>query len=234
MVGKRSVRKHVGIIAAVILPAILLCGCSGSLTGNESLFEIGTTACSLKEARVYLVNMREVYENDSGLDLWTQIASGDASAEEDLEDLVITRLLYIYCLDLMAQEEGVSLTEAEEAVLSEAAQVYMDTLTDADQAYLDVSMEEVAEYYGHFALAAKYYDLKTADVILTQTASSDAQQEALLEEAKADAISAEYEAFVAGVTITVDDEALSGESDETADVTTNQFFAIYNEFMADD
>ena len=226
-------------MAAVILMAVLsggmllLSGCSASedLVQETYLFAVGTDRCTVREALVYLVNMQEAYTDDVGESLWSSIVSGDAAAQDTAEDLVISRLLYIYCLDQMAQNESVTLTEEEEGLIEQAAAAYLETVTEEDAAQLGIDAEDIAEYYAHFALAEKYYDEKTADVIISQTASSEAEQEALLAEAKEEAIDAVYEEFIAGVQIEVDDSVLSEAAEGTDGVTTNQFFEVYNTYM---
>ena len=187
----------------------------------------------MKEANVYLANMRGIYADDLGTDLWSAIdASGDASAEEKLEDLVISRLLYIYCLDQMAEAAGVSLSAAQEALITQAAEAYYATLTEADLDYLDVSVSDLEKYYSHFALAESYYEQETADVVLSEAASSEEEEEEMLAQARAEAIEAQYETFIAGVEIAVTDDPFGDDAQEaSSEVTTNQFFSVYNACM---
>lgn len=212
---------------------LLLSGCSvmEEEVQESYLFAVGTGRCTVQEALIYLLNIQGAYTDDIGDSLWPSMVSGDASVQETAEDLVISRLLYIYCMDQMAENEGVALTEEEENLISSAAAAYMETLTASDLEILDVDAGDIEEYYAHFALAEKYYDEKTADVIISQTASSEEEQEALLEEAKEAAIEADYEEFLAGVQIEVDETVLSEAAEAAGNVTTNQFFEIYNGYM---
>ena len=230
-------RKFIIVMAAVLL-SLSAAGCglaSSASSGKNRLFDIGEETCSVKEGLVYLVNMRNAYSDYAGLDLWDAISadsSGDASAEEKLEELVYSRLLYIYCLDLMAQEDDITLSAAEEALISQAAQAYYESLSDTDLAYLDTDTSDFELYYTHFALAEKYYEKKTADVTLSSAASTEEEEEQLLEAAKEEAMEAYMEAFVSTVEITIYEGALLQTASGDAQVQTAVFFSIYNEYVS--
>ena len=227
--------KRIMMIFLAAVLCVLSAGCE-STSENKYLFAVGGEKCTMKEANLYLVNMRDVYSDDLGTDLWSQIdTSGDATAEEKLEDLVISRLLYIYCLDQMADAAGVTLSADEEDLIVQAAEAYYGTLTEADLSYLDVRSSELEEYYGHFALAEKYYEQETADVVLSEAASSEEEEAQMLAAAREEAIAAQYEAFIAGVEIAVADDPFGEDAEAAAEgVTTNQFFSVYNEYIAED
>lgn len=160
-----------GTAVCVCAMALMLAGCqignkdiivSGSLT-NRQVFKIGGRACGLKEAKVYLTNYQNIYGTAYTIDLW-QHDFGDDSLVDYVKDITLEELTRVYCIDLLAEAQGVALSEEELTKVADAAAEYYGSLSGEEIAYMGVSETDINEYYGNYALAQKLYHSLTNGV----------------------------------------------------------------------
>lgn len=164
-------KKTAGIIAGVLLTAVLMSGCQignkdivvSNTLNQKQVFKIGGMACGLKEARVYLTNYQNIYGTAYGVDLWEH-DFGDDSLVNYVKDVTLGELTKVICMDLLAESREMELTEEELGKVSEAAAEYYASLTEEETAYLDVTENDINEYYRHYALAQKLYNSLTDEV----------------------------------------------------------------------
>lgn len=151
--------------------AVMLSGCqignkdivvSNNLS-NKQVFKLDKTACGLKEARVYLTNYQNIYGTAYTIDLW-QHDFGDDSLTEYVKDITLEELTRVYCMDLLAQAQEMTLSEEELTKVAEAAKEYYASLSEEEIAYMGVSEMDIEEYYTHYALAQKLYNSLTDGV----------------------------------------------------------------------
>ena len=135
---------------------------SGTLSSRQ-VFTLDKSACSLKEAKVYLANYQNIYGTAYTIDLW-QHDFGDASLLDYVKDITLEELTRVYTMDLLAQSQEVTLSEDETAKMAEAAKEYYASLSEDETAYMDVAEADIAEYYTHYALAQKLYHSLTNGV----------------------------------------------------------------------
>ena len=135
---------------------------SGTLSSRQ-VFTLNKSACSLKEAKVYLANYQNIYGTAYTIDLW-QHDFGDASLLDYVKDITLEELTRVYTMDLLAQSQEVTLSEDETAKVAEAAKEYYASLSEDETAYMDVAEADIAEYYTHYALAQKLYHSLTNGV----------------------------------------------------------------------
>lgn len=168
-IGKRL--RTVMSIVFVMAMMLVTSGCqignkdivvSKTLT-NKQVFTIGKTGCGVKEAMVYLANYQNIYGTAYTIDLW-QHDFGDESLAEYVKDIALEELTKVYSMDLLAESQGISLSEDELAKVSEAAKEYYASLSSEEIAYMGVSEEDIKEYYSHYALAQKLYNSLTNGV----------------------------------------------------------------------
>lgn len=157
-------RNRLRAAVCVLCMSFLLGGCrignreivvSGTLT-DKQVFKMDKTACGLKEARVYLTNYQNIYGTAYGIDLW-QHDFGENSLEKYVKDVTLEKLTYVVGMDLLAESQGVTLTEEETARAGEAAKEYYASLSQEEIGYLGVTESDILEYYSHYALAQKLY-----------------------------------------------------------------------------
>lgn len=164
-------KKTAGIIAGVLLTALLMSGCQignkdivvSNTLNQKQVFKIGGMACGLKEARVYLTNYQNIYGTAYGVDLWEH-DFGDDSLVNYVKEVTLGELTKVICMDLLAESREMELTEEELGKVSEAAAEYYASLTEEETAYLDVTENDINEYYRHYALAQKLYNSLTDEV----------------------------------------------------------------------
>lgn len=165
---KKIKRMMMGIGMASML---LLSGCQfgnkdiivSKKLNNRQAFQIGSSVCSMTEAKVYLINYQNIYGTAYGIDLWDG-NYGDISLEKYLKDVTISELSQVVCMDLLAKEQEITLSEKEKEQMKEAAKAYYETLNEEELSYTGVTESELAAYYEHYALAQKVYNSLTKGV----------------------------------------------------------------------
>ena len=170
---RKKYNRMIGLLAAISLATVSLTGCkvgntqikleSIRLSNNKSVFQINDYKCSLKLAKLYLCNYRNLYGSAYGMDLW-QYDFGDASLEDYVKDVTLQELSRIVCMDLLAEKQQMSLTDEENNLVKQAAQEYYDSLSDAEKSYMDVHETDILEAYENYALAEKLYQTLTQGV----------------------------------------------------------------------
>ncbi|MGN0349206.1 MAG: peptidyl-prolyl cis-trans isomerase [Roseburia sp.] len=156
------------LVCSVLCVAMLFSGCQiggkqfvfSGMGVSRQVFEIGGRSCSTKEARVYLANYQNIYGTAYGLDLW-QHDFGDDALVDYVKNVALAELTRVYCMDLLAESRGITLTEEEKKKTEEAGKEYYESLSREERAYMDVSKSDVKKYYMHYALAAKLYSSLT-------------------------------------------------------------------------
>jgi foldase protein PrsA len=168
----RKQKKRIGkIVAAAVSMMVCLSGCQignhdivvSHNMSSRQVFKIAGAACSLKEAMVYLANYQNIYGTCYGVELWEH-DFGDDSLADYVKDVTLEELTQVYCMDLLAEEKGVALTESEIDSIAETAEEYYNSLSTEEIAYIGVSESDIAEYYSHYALARKIYHSLTDGV----------------------------------------------------------------------
>lgn len=131
--------------------------------GNRQVFKIGGTAMGLKEAGIYLANYQNIYGSAYGVDLWKH-DFGDNSLVEYVKAVTLEELTQMVCMNLLAEARELSLTEDELERVKAAAAEYYGTLSEEEIGYLDVSENNIRQYYANYALARKLYNSLTSGV----------------------------------------------------------------------
>lgn len=129
-------RKLAMLCLAVTLVSGTLTGCTignteivfdMNIVGRNHVFSINGDKCSKEEARLYLCNYQNIYGNTYGLDLWEYDLGEkeDADSLEDyVKDVTLSELANIMCMEQLAKQQEISLTEAEQKKVSAAAKEY--------------------------------------------------------------------------------------------------------------
>jgi len=167
--------KHIRItaLAAGLFIVLCLAGCEGInrdtkivlTTGftKDEVFRIETASCYKKEVMVYLTNLQNQYEQVYGTEIWQQEQDG-VTIEQSVKESVLAELAQIKTMNLMAENYGLSLDEAEQKAVEEAAKVYFDSLTDVEKEQLGVTADTIRQLYREYALADKVYEYMIQDV----------------------------------------------------------------------
>lgn len=160
--------KYIAKKAAVIFLSAALC--MGSLTGcgketkvvfttglsGNQVFKIGSETCVRPELMVYLITFYNQYADTYGEEMW-HYDFGGVTLEEHVKKTVLSKMIQIKIMNLMAQEQKISLSTEEEKKVSEAAGVYYDGISDALRKKEKITPEIAEKVYAEYALANKVY-----------------------------------------------------------------------------
>ena len=130
---------------------------------KDEVFRIETASCYKKEAIVYLTNLQNQYEQVYGTEIWQQERDG-VTIEQSVKESVLAEIAQIKTMNLMAENYGLSLNEAEQSAVEEAAKTYYESLTETEKKQLDVTVDTIRQLYREYALADKVYDYMIKDV----------------------------------------------------------------------
>lgn len=163
--------KKLKILAGTLAFACLLGGCSIGgrkvvLTNGLSrrdVFCIGDKSLELSQARVYLANYQNIYGKSYGIDLWEQGFQTEKLTAY-IKKIALSEMTKVACMDLLAEEQGISLTKEDTDRIREAAAQYYQSLNEAEQSYTGVSESDIVSMYEDYALANKVYKSLTKSV----------------------------------------------------------------------
>lgn len=172
---KDKQRKYKRIVASAAVAgvlasmSILLGGCHvpgiSTLTGGGSyVFKVGSEKCSEKDAKIILLNFQKEYSSLYGIDMWSHDYSEEGSLEDYVKDLTVSQLAEVYTLDVIADEQELTLSEEEQKKAQEAAQEYYSGLSSDEKDYLGAGESDVQSLYERYLLARKLYSELTGNV----------------------------------------------------------------------
>lgn len=170
-------RKGIKILTIVIMMmSMLLSGCTIGDTeyvwdlnsvGRNDVLSINGEECTPGEARLYLANYQNLYGKEYGVDLWTHEFSEDAvdaTLEEYVRDITLLQLSNIICMNQLAKQKELTLSDGEKELVKEAAADYYQSLTDAEKKYMDIDKNDLEKFYTKYAIAEKLYENLTEGV----------------------------------------------------------------------
>lgn len=166
---KKNNRYVVAMILALLVVTCCLSGCNTKFVvttgvGSKQVLKAAGESCSVGEAKLYLTTLTNEYKSFYGYDMWEgSDESGDAALESYVKDCTMGRIQNVFCMYLLAKDQGITLTEDETGLIEDAAKEYYDSLTDDEKKYLGVKEKDVEKAYTRYTLAEKLYDTMTAD-----------------------------------------------------------------------
>ena len=114
-------KRTLGAFAICCIMSMMLTGCQLGekkfvldlhRVGKSTVFSIDDTECYVKEAKLYLCNYKNLYGNAYGVDLWESDLD-KASLEEYIRGVTLNELTKVYCMNMIAQQQGLTLTDKE-------------------------------------------------------------------------------------------------------------------------
>lgn len=157
-------KKRLTLLGLLISACLLLSSCSAFgreirfTVGNSmsTAFQIEDMKCPRQEALIYIMNYRNLYSHIGDQDLWSGAFDEDR-LRASIKTSCIDNLSEVYILNLYAKENGIELTEAEDAKIETAAKEYFASLTDAEKKYSGTREKDIYEMYTRYATAEKVY-----------------------------------------------------------------------------
>ena len=131
--------------------------------GKSTVFSIDDTECYVKEAKLYLCNYKNLYGNAYGVDLWESDLD-KTSLEEYVRGVTLNELTKVYCMNMIAQQQGITLTDKEKKQISVVAEEYYQSLSSDEISYFAVSEEELMEIYQRYAITKKIFEALTQEI----------------------------------------------------------------------
>lgn len=150
---------------------LLLSGCSIGKTdvvfttglSSKEVFKIEGETVKLPQAKVYLCNYQNLYGTAYGIDLWEQDFQ-KKDLEAYVKDVTIAEMTRVMCMDQLAEQKEITLTDAEKERMKQAAEEYYDSLSKEELQYMDVSRSDIEDLYNDYALAQKVYTTLTTGI----------------------------------------------------------------------
>ena len=164
-------KKKKRILTGILAMTLLLGGCriggrevviTGGL-GSQDVFRIGGESCELTEAKVYLANYQNIYGQSYGIDLWERGFHKDKLTEY-IKEIALSEMSRIVCMDLLASEQEISLSEEEKQKIEHAAKEYYQSLTEEEKEFTNASESDIKSMYEDYVLADKVYKSLTAGI----------------------------------------------------------------------
>ncbi|MBQ9034310.1 MAG: hypothetical protein IJ107_06540 [Lachnospiraceae bacterium] len=159
--GRNSRRAARAFLAASLLICLLiLSGCGQRLVmtrgfAKDELFRIGNTNCRLSEYNVFLLNLQKHCERTFGHNVWE--GQGGADLKEAIEQRALSESSRLKVMLLLAVQDNIMLTDAEENLADEAETEYYEGLSEAEKEYLGIDEETLRKLFEQYALAQKVY-----------------------------------------------------------------------------
>ena len=168
MKKKRWKLAGIFLMAALTVPS--LGGCkvgntqirlsSGQLRNHNAIVRINDHKYDIRYAKLYLCNYRNLYGKAYGTDLWE---SYDADLEQYVKDVTIQELTHIACMDILAENQDMHLSEQEKKQAARAAKEYYQSLTEEEKTFIGLYEREIRTAYEEYALAEKLYHALTQE-----------------------------------------------------------------------
>ena len=159
--GRNSRGAARAFLAAALLSCLLiLSGCGQRLVmtrgfAKDELFRIGNTNCRLSEYNVFLLNLQKHCERTFGHNVWE--GQGGADLKEAIEQRALSESSRLKVMLLLAVQDNIMLTDAEENLADEAETEYYEGLSEAEKEYLGIEEETLRKLFEQYALAQKVY-----------------------------------------------------------------------------
>ncbi len=164
-------KKKTAIVMLLLL--FLLSGCKNSsestkvvlTTGfdKNEIFRIETTSCTLPEVMVFLTNTQNQYESVYGKEIWSVDLNG-VTLEENVKETVLAQIARIKTMNLLAQQNGVTLDQEEKQKAAKAAEEYFASLNQTEIDSMQIREEDIENLYLEYALADKVYEYIIKDI----------------------------------------------------------------------
>lgn len=176
-------RKWKSCLIFCLLVCLLVAGCSrkqteeegkkGAETVKDAVFmAVGEETVYGQEAMAYVYFLKHQYETGLGQDIWSLEIEEGTSFEDYAKEAVISNITQLKILCQQAVQEEVSLDEEEAYEAEKAAANLLEAASEEDIKQFGLSKEVLAGIYRDNALAAKFFDVTTAQV---DTDISDAE-----------------------------------------------------------
>lgn len=167
----KKISKRTSVLLLLLAAVFIFSSCSLNkssivfTTGldDDELFKISSSVCTLPEVMVYLTTEKNQYESAYGVEMWEQDFGG-VTLEEYLKETILGQIAQIKCMNLLAKQYRLTLSDEETQLAETAAKKYFGMLSEDEIAYMGVDEKTINALYQEYAMANKVYDEITKDV----------------------------------------------------------------------
>ena len=131
--------------------------------GSNQLFRIEGEICQKGEAEIFLASQKAMYESSYGSDIWNVEMENGKTFGDHMLDSLKELLARLKCMQIMAREQGVSLTSEESSLAETAGKEYYSKLGRDTARQMDVSESLAIQVFKEYRLANKLAERLTED-----------------------------------------------------------------------
>lgn len=198
-------KNRIRALTGLLVSALFFCGCSiggreVTITNgleSQEVFKIGSEICTLPQAKLYLANYQNMYGKSYEIDLWEQ-GFQKKKLRKYIKEITLSEMTKIVCMELLAKNQDISLSQEEKQDIKEAAKVYYQSLNEEELAFTGAAEADVVSMYEDYALASKVYHVLTEgvdeEVSDDEARIMEAMQIYVKNQAEADEVAAKLEA----------------------------------------
>lgn len=151
-------------------------GSEGKIKKDAIMVSIGNIDVSYREAMVYLRTAQQIYETEFGNEVWSYDIEGNGTTVGSvLKQQVLNQIIQLEVINMVANEQGITLTDDEMFEVRGRAADYMKTISEADQEKYGITEELVVRVFATNQIAEKLYESVTIDVD-TDVSEEEAKQ----------------------------------------------------------
>ena len=129
--------------------------------GKNQMFRIGNQVCQKAEAEIFLSSQKAAYESAYGASIWQVDIENGKNFEHYMLDSLKEFLARLKCMQIMASNEGVSLTKEEISLAQTAGREYYSKLGKENAKKMGVSEKLAIKVFEEYHLANKLADKLT-------------------------------------------------------------------------
>lgn len=216
-------KKLVGMILILCMMISVLGSCTIKTPGEgttvritksfkeNELFYLEEELCTVSEAKIFLMNQKNLYTNRYGEEIWTATYDGEplyTYLEENLRDFMVR----LKCMVLMANANGITLSTDDQTLITLATNSYYKALSEAELSYCDAAQQDINDAFSDYYLANKLYR------VLTQ----DATKEISDDEARVITVQMIYLPFDSSAASAAGSESATGENTSEEDIAAQE------------
>jgi len=172
-------KKAKGALCLLLSGLLWLTGCGGSFS-DEVIARIDGREIMKSEYMVYLYTSTESFVSAAGSDVWNMDFDGMTGAEL-VQERAFSTIQSVVAAEQYAEENGISLTEAQKTEAHTMAEEFLSQLTEEDLAKMGVDeeqmetlMEESYLYFVVYDTLAKECEVNADEMVQYYQENADA------------------------------------------------------------
>lgn len=129
---------------------------------SDDLLKIDGSRYTLSESLLFLLTAKNQYEEAFTSEIWQQEVDGVA-LETYVKDNVKSQLASLKSMTLLAEKQGITLSDEAKSLIEKAAKEYFETLSASEIEIMNLTLEDVRKMYSDYALSYELYEELTKD-----------------------------------------------------------------------